>query len=893
MVDARLATEAEIVEMYFSRNHESRWNAFNPQQNVLAYYSSELLLQPILEAPGSAMLAAFESVETIQPGGTSYEDYIARLARQGPDPAPYDYIHELGWGGQTAHDPGVSGNDYVGAQSRAAGIYIDSCNGGDFSWVPFGAPGSETSRGYVAGDACFGLAARTLVVSAYATMPSHGVQPEPYALWTRIGAARSYGDGYRAQFNLYPYSGMVLLGDGSIKGTSYDWTGGGGTLAWTNPANWADGHVPGEYGDADRVRIDSATVQVTDAPPEVWSIDLRNGADLTISDAGTELWSHTSLIGEDPARNTVHMEPRTNLYLGQGSSGERGTLLNVNLVMEDTTDGVTHLSAERAMDDCSGVSIGTNCQLDAANMRRSVVSLVKGTLNVPNLLWCSSLTLGDGGGTVHAGRLYYTDIAVPTGTLSADGIDSTCTVTVGGQGELVTTGVGAPTVMTGGTATIDEFTARLDATDAVVHITGTASGYDWYLSGTQLTAGPTRAGGYWQMAGATVGTFARLTSSCEAPFALDLKNGSQLTIQNVPVDEPTFRDGLENELAYAGPANDLVAGSTNGTQALYFGDETRIHGAEDAKLALDLSCGLDIASVFTPGGFVASGWDTRETDVTLETVTAGGDEQVLELISNPPPKWGEGPNVVFSDVACDSKLSDLKILAGEGGSSFATVAVVNARDNHPGTGPEAGIYCTVTIGANRPMSFSSAAGILWYYSNQLPTVPDPGGFFLDGVQKSWPDDWTLVIKHAVCTVYGGWNGNGRVEASELAALQTAINQGPYSSLMDGDCSGTLDNDDLNKFLGNYGNNLNGLFLADDSAGGPGAAGAEAAGAGEAVGDDGTEPEPVDLAELASWLELQLSPERTAAFITEASATAAETTDAQVQAELTELLSYLQ
>ena len=236
--DSRPATEAEIVVTYFGRNHLLRWNAFNPEQRALAYYSSQDLLQRITEDPSSAMLAAFGSVESIFPGEASHEDYVARLARPGSDPAPYDYIYELGWGGQTAHDPGVSGNDYVGAQSRALGIFIDSCSGGDFSWAPFGAPGSETARGYVAGDACFGLAARTLVVSAYASPPWPQIQP--YALWTRIGAARSYGDGYRAQFNLYGYpgitrSGMVLIGDGSIKGTSYDWNGGGdGVSGLTN-----------------------------------------------------------------------------------------------------------------------------------------------------------------------------------------------------------------------------------------------------------------------------------------------------------------------------------------------------------------------------------------------------------------------------------------------------------------------------------------------------------------------------------------------------------------------------------------------------------------------------------------------------------------------------------
>jgi hypothetical protein len=892
-VDARPATEREIVAMYFSRNHQFRWNAFNPQQRALAYYSSTNPFDYGMEDPGSAMLAALGSVDTVSVG-YSQEDYIARLARQGPDPQPYNYIYELSeYGGQMGHGPGcVTGTDYIGAQSQALGIFMHSDYGGDFSWVPED-PGSGADHGCVAGDACFGLAAKTLVVSAYAAGTSNQIYP--YALWTRVGAGRSYGDGYRAQFNLYSAWGMVLLGDGSIKGTSYDWTGGGDGVAWQDPNNWAGGQVPGWLDNTDRVRIDGAEVEVTGAPAEVWSIDLRDGAGLTISGDGSVLTSHASLIGENPEHNTLHMQPRTSLYLGQGSSGECGTLVNLNILMDDTPDGITHLSAEYGIYDCTPIDIRSNCQVDVGHVTRSLVSPVTGTLNVDTLWFCPSVTVGEGG-AIHAGLVGWSTIAVPTGTLSADDGIYKCLVTVEECGELSAGGVSdSDLTMTGGTATITgEAYLQLDATDAIVTIGASAEGPDWNLSGTQLTTGVTCAYGNWRMDEATHAALTRLIPWPQGhrTLSFDLANGSDLTISEVPSDQPSFDDELEDELTYAGLGNQLLAGDGTVSQALHVGDQMRIRGEEGGVLALDLSCGLDIASDFMQE-FVGQHWNTGKADVTLRAIPGQPEDSVpLEVISPVPGSMPDGPNVVFSDVPCDGKFRDLNVATREGADDGASVNVVNNHANH-GAGREAGIYNTVTIGEHRTMKFSSSAGYIWYYSGQPPSIPTTGGFYLDGSElRSWSEHWQEVIKYAICTVYGDWNGNGRVEASELAALQTAINQGLYSSLMDGDCSGTLDNDDLNKFLGNYGNNLNGLFLvADDSADGFGAAGAEAEAAAEAVVDDGTDP--LDLAELASWLQDQLSPDQLAAFVAEATATAAETTDPQVEAELTELLSYLQ
>ena len=240
----------------------------------------------------------------------------------------------------------------------------------------------------------------------------------------------------------------------------------------------------------------------------------------------------------------------------------------------------------------------------------------------------------------------------------------------------------------------------------------------------------------------------------------------------------------------------------------------------------------------------------------------------------------------FLTLLATAAFRDLNIASGEGSQPLAAV---NARDNQPGgDAREAGIFRHVTVGDYRTVKFTSAAGHLWY-TDAGPTISPTATFFLDESATSW----TNVIKHAVCTVYGDWNGNGTVEASELRALQTAIGGGPeaYNYMMDGDCSGTLDNDDLDKFLANYGNNLNGGFLMG---GGEALDGSEEAaeGAGaDGVGADDAE-EPVDYAELAGFLIERLSVDELAAFVAEATLTAAEHEGDGIGAELAELLAYL-
>jgi hypothetical protein len=61
------------------------------------------------------------------------------------------------------------------------------------------------------------------------------------------------------------------------------------------------------------------------------------------------------------------------------------------------------------------------------------------------------------------------------------------------------------------------------------------------------------------------------------------------------------------------------------------------------------------------------------------------------------------------------------------------------------------------------------------------------------------------------------------------------------------------------------------------------------GDGSAGADDG---ELVDVAALADWLSAQLSPEDLAAFVAQASVTAADRADDAVGADMLELLSYL-
>lgn len=62
--------------------------------------------------------------------------------------------------------------------------------------------------------------------------------------------------------------------------------------------------------------------------------------------------------------------------------------------------------------------------------------------------------------------------------------------------------------------------------------------------------------------------------------------------------------------------------------------------------------------------------------------------------------------------------------------------------------------------------------------------------------------------------------------------------------------------------------------------------------GDGAGEAADDAEPLDVPALAAWLAEQLSPEDLAAFVDQATLTAAERADDAVGAELTERLSYL-
>jgi hypothetical protein len=172
---------------------------------------------------------------------------------------------------------------------------------------------------------------------------------------------------------------------------------------------------------------------------------------------------------------------------------------------------------------------------------------------------------------------------------------------------------------------------------------------------------------------------------------------------------------------------------------------------------------------------------------------------------------------------------------------------------------ESGFFHNVTIATRREINFWSDNGKIYYWGH-----PDfSGTCYLDDVEC----DPGEVFVHAACTRFGDWNGDGRIIGLEFQALQNAIQYGPYNGLYDGDCSGTLDNDDLNKFLANYGNALNGSFLMSAPDPGDGGLPAGEGAAAEGAGDDGTGVDDVvDLAEVAAALVSSLAPEDLSAFI---------------------------
>jgi hypothetical protein len=474
----------------------------------------------------------------------------------------------------------------------------------------------------------------------------------------------------------------VLLGDGSIKGASYDWDGGGEDSSWTTPANWAADQVPSS---GDRVRIDAARVEVTQSPAEVWSIDLRRGADLSLSGAGTRLASQTSLVADDPTENSLYMGPRTLLLLGA-----QGSLCNLNVTMDGTTDDTTYLSAGRLMDNCTGVTVGSNCQLDAAKLicsSFSPISPIKGTVNVGLLLYCPLVTLGQGG-LLRAGEIDTCSIDLPVGTVVV-GLAAGSVFNVGQGGSIAADTISDCTVtVQGGTVTVnnDVGGGAFDVTEGAVTVFGAVGIGDWSLSASQLTAGPTVANGEWTLSAGSTASLECLSTTQMGPLILNLSDGAQLTIGHVPATQPTLCNDTHHRISAGDGASRLVSGGGAGEE-LYAGNRTTIYapplpppspGEEDlARLSLELSAGLSIASDFEEPE-VYQLWDTKGVDVTLEPIPAS---QSLELITRPVMP-------LFIDVPCEGGFRDLIIPAAT--ASCGPVVVANAWINQTGDNVESG-----------------------------------------------------------------------------------------------------------------------------------------------------------------------------------------------------------
>lgn len=119
-------------------------------------------------------------------------------------------------------------------------------------------------------------------------------------------------------------------------------------------------------------------------------------------------------------------------------------------------------------------------------------------------------------------------------------------------------------------------------------------------------------------------------------------------------------------------------------------------------------------------------------------------------------------------------------------------------------------------------------------------------------------------------------------------LQQRITGGPsqYVRYMDSNGDGVLNSVDLAKFMVNYAAQPG--CAGESLLGGGGMDESDAFGGAEGDGfDDGEAVEA-----LAQWLTEQFSPEELAAFVAQATVTAAEHADDAIGAEMMELLSYL-
>jgi hypothetical protein len=182
----------------------------------------------------------------------------------------------------------------------------------------------------------------------------------------------------------------------------------------------------------------------------------------------------------------------------------------------------------------------------------------------------------------------------------------------------------------------------------------------------------------------------------------------------------------------------------------------------------------------------------------------------------------------------------------------------NDEIDNPGTDPpnkfDSAYFRHINIGAYREFAFGApnetyGQSYLYYYGD---LTIDPNAIItLDGDEVTDPNVIANLIRPAIATIYGDWNGDCEITNTELARLQAVVQLSyPYAAIYDGDCDGDVDDDDLDHFIEAY---LAQPPCGESLLGGGG-------GGDEVYGD------PADPADVAAWLASYLSEGKLSDFI---------------------------
>jgi hypothetical protein len=977
--------EADVINAYFARNHAARTSTttelFGPAYNALVYQGAGIVPDfPYWQGDAAALANAFSSVTPVYEDWLACrDDYLSRIrdaaekscldpeAEPVPLPGPYYFVQAVSHGSPVTHYfdslEGVRAADYVGQNVNVVGYIIDACFTSDFSRIPEDPPPPdhpEYAWGNLGPAIVFDPDASTLLLIGHAY--KFFFTSRYAGLWSRVGAGECFGEGYKAFFNVQS-SGptIVLLGDGSLKAKTFDWTG-AFSQAWHDERNWQPGVLPTA---TDRVRIDGASVLADVGSPEqrayVWSVALHGGANLELQ--GGEQAAGLELAGSLMARS--HSTPST-MMLGARSRldlpGPAARVTNVDIVMADGETGTTQLNVSGTIEGVAHLSVGPNChvtadQIDSAHVLGPIsgqidadqisysdlVLAAQAVLNVTDITHSSmDATVGTVGSAeqpvklgsctpviigaaaivtlrevsgcdveVHSATIYgapsvsMSTIELHDGAILSAGGIQTSTVTVSEESVVAASQairecsfsvapgglVHANAGITDSQDPLDPEPSKWDIDHGAVTVAGDAFlRRNWELAGTlpPPTTQPSAS-------------FFRMRAENANGIEFELANGAQVQIACLP--EPTdpaqaypFPGGSagsppRHRLLYGGTDNRLSSGggtACGANQAMYFGNGTCIlpSSGDLSELELDLSCGLVIATHFG----TAQGWNTTNVDVTFERISEDAGAQKLELISAILP-------AVFTDVECNAAFRALYLPAA---SSGADVLAVDDIVNRDGTTQENGIFTDIKIEAGRRLVFPDAVfgqphsviyytgGLIWDSQHAEVWVGDP-----PAGTKLTPRTIGDALVHRGLTIYGDWSpaADCVITNVEVAQLQAAILGGPshYVAYMDADCDGVLTAQvEMAKLLANYA-----IQPPPDCAGADSLLGGGGMEESSMSGDDLVDGEPVDVPALAAWLVEQFSPEDVAAFVAQASATAAEHADDAVGADIMELLTYLQ